>query len=89
MWLFSADSNVNQLYVHIYPLVLGFPSHLGHQGKLSRVFHSMEYFLLVIYFMHSSVYRSIPISQFFLPTFPHVVSIPLFSTSVALFLLCK
>ena len=51
-------------------------------------------FLLVIYFIHISVYMSIPISQFIppLPTprhFPPLVSIPLFSTSVSLFLPCK
>ena len=52
-------------------------------------------FLLVIYFIHISVYMSIPISQFiptppppaptFLPWCPYV----LFSTSVSLFLSCK
>ena len=28
---------VNQLCVHLYPLVFGFPSHLGHYRALSRV----------------------------------------------------
>ena len=50
-------------------------------------------FLLVIYFIHISVYMSIPISQFIHqptePHFPPVVSIRLFSTSVSLFLPCK
>ena len=30
-------SKVNQLYVYIYPLFFGFPSHLGHQRALCRV----------------------------------------------------
>ena len=48
-------------------------------------------FLLVIYFIHISVYMSIPVSRFIPPTphFPTLVSIRLFSTSVSLFLLCK
>ena len=54
-------------------------------------------FLLVIYFIHISVYMSIPISQFipppppFPPTtrFPPLVSIRLSSTSVSLLLPCK
>ena len=52
--------------------------------------------LLVIYFIHISVYMSIPISQFIPPpppppphNFPPLVSISLFSTSVSLFLPCK
>ena len=44
---------------------------------------------LVIYFMYSSVYMSIPISQFIpLPISP-LVTISLFSISVTLFLFCK
>ena len=52
-------------------------------------------FLLVIHFIHISVYMSIPISQFKPPpplppcSFPPLVSIRLFSTSVSLFLPCK
>ena len=52
-------------------------------------------FLLVIYFIHISVYMSIPISQFITPPppapcyFPPLVSIHLFPTSVSLFLPCK
>ena len=50
-------------------------------------------FLLVIYFIHISVYMSIPISQFIppppAPHFPPLVSIHLCSTSVSLFLPCK
>ena len=50
-------------------------------------------FLLVIYFIHISVYMSIPISQFIppqpTPHFSPLVSIRLISTSVSLFLPCK
>ena len=51
-------------------------------------------FLLVIHFIHISVYMSIPISQFITPPpplrhFPPLVSIRLFSTCVSLFLPCK
>ena len=49
-------------------------------------------FLFVIYFIHISVYMSIPVSQFIPPAphhFPPLVSIHLFSTSVSLFLPCK
>ena len=52
--------------------------------------------ILVIYFIHISVYMSIPISQFIPsprpathPHFPPLVFIHLFSTSVSLFLPCK
>ena len=48
-------------------------------------------FSLVIYFIHISVYMSIPISQFIPPPppFPPLVSICLFSMSMSLFLPCK
>ena len=65
-------------------------------------FHFVEFyfiflysrFLLVIHFVHISVYMSIPISQF-IPPPPHptplypLVSIRLFSTSMSPFLPCK
>ena len=52
-------------------------------------------FLLVINFIHISVYMSIPITQFSTPpspphrSFPHLVSICLFSTPVSQLLPCK
>ena len=52
-------------------------------------------FLLVIHFIHISVYMSIPITQFITPPpplphrFPPLVSIRSFSTSVSQFLPCK
>ena len=53
------------------------------------------FFLLVINFIHISVYLSIPIAQFITPPsprhrgFPPLVSIHLFYTSVSLFMPCK
>ena len=47
-------------------------------------------FLLVMYFIHISVYMSLPLSQFIPhPHFAPLASICLFSTSVSLFLPCK
>ena len=64
--LFLLYSKVNQLYVYVSPLLLGFPSHLGHHRALSRFPLLYSRFLLVSYFMHSisSVSMSIPISPF-------------------------
>ena len=62
---------------------------------LNFIYFLYSRFLLVIYFIHISVYMSVPISQFIPPPpplschFPHLVSIHLFSTSVSLFLPCK
>ena len=68
---FLLYNKVNQLYVYIYPLFFGFPSHLGHHRALSRVPCAIQ-FSLVINFIHSinSVYMSIPFSQFILHPFP-------------------
>ena len=46
-------------------------------------------FLLVIYFIHISVHRSIPNSQFTPPPLSPLVTTSLFSMSVSLFLCCK
>ena len=62
--------------------------------KFNYIYFLYSRFLL-IYFIHISVYTSIPISQFIPPPphhprhFPPLVSIRLFSTSVSLFLPCK
>ena len=79
---FLIYSRVNQLYVYIYPLFYGFPSHLGHHRALSRVPCAIQ-FSLIIYFIHNinSVYMSISISQFippppcFPPQYPYVCSL--------------
>ena len=52
--LVSVYSKVNQLYIYIYPLFLGFFSHIGHFRVLSRVPSAMQY-VLVDYFMFNSV----------------------------------
>ena len=46
-------------------------------------------FSLAMYFLHSSVYMSVPVSKFIPPSFPPLVPVHLFSTSVSLFLLCR
>ena len=66
----------------------------GPVNTLIFLFFLYSRFLLVIYFIHISVYMSIPISQFIpppppLPHFPPLGSMHLFSTSVSLFLPCK
>ena len=67
---FLLCSKVNQSYVYIYTLFLRFPSHLGQHRALSRVPCVLySRFSLVIYFIHSSVYMSVPISQFIPPSY--------------------
>ena len=43
---FLLYSKVNQLYVYIYPLFFGFPSHLDHHRALSRVPCAIQYVLI-------------------------------------------
>ena len=81
-----------QLSSHTYTYSPSFLDFLTIQVTTEhRVEFSVLYslFSLVIYFIHSSVYMSIPISQSIPPHPPVLVSICLFSTSVSLFLLCK
>jgi len=56
---------VNHLYIYIYPLFFGFPSHLGHHGALSRFPALHSRFSLVIYSVHrvNSVYYYISIKS--------------------------
>ena len=70
---FLLCSRVNQPYVYIYPLFLGFPPHLGHQRGLFPVLYSR--FSLAIYFIHSSVYMSAPIPPFISPS-SHLLFLP-------------
>ena len=86
---FLLYSKVSQSYIYIYPLFFSFPSHLvtTEHGVEFPVLYSR--FSLVIYFIHSSIYMSVPISPFIPLPFPPLVTISLFSTSVTLFLLCK
>ena len=62
---FLLYSDMNQLYVYKYPLFFEFPSYLGHHRivEFPMLYSRLS---LVIYFMHSSVYMSISISQFIL-----------------------
>ena len=48
-----------------------------------------SWFSLIIYFIHSGVYMSLPVSQSIPPLFSLLVSIHLFSMSVSLFLFGK
>ena len=60
---------------------------------LNFIYFFLQQVLIVIHFIHISVYVSIPISQFNTPpppcNFSPLVSIRLFSTSVSQFLPCK
>ena len=71
-----------------YPL-FGFPTHFCHYWVLSRVVCVYSRFSLVFCFIHTSVYMSVLIFQFIWPPRPYLVSIPLLSMSVSLFLLGK
>ena len=74
-------------------------NHFPHLDFFFLIFEFYLFFLhsrslLVINFIHISVYISIPVTQFITPPppprrFPPLVSIPLFSTSVSQILPCK
>ena len=56
MLLFSAvQQSESAIYIYIYPLFFGFPSHLGRRTALSWVSCAMQLFLLVFYFIPDSV----------------------------------
>ena len=79
-------SKVIQLYVHIYPLFLRFPSHLGHQRALSRAPCDLQQVLTsyLLSILHSVVY----VCQFqFTPLSSPLLMISLFSTSVTVYAL--
>ena len=57
-------------------------------AKWGRVSCAIQQVLISYLFIHITVYMPIPISQF-IPPFPTLVSIHLFSKSVSLFLPCK
>jgi len=62
---------MNQLHMYIYPLFLRFFSYIGHYRVLRRVPRATQLsILLIIYFIYSSMYMSIPISQF-IPPYSH------------------
>ena len=78
----------NQLYVYIYPLPFGLPSHWGPHRALNRVPCAVQ-FSSVIYFTRdiNGVCMSISVCQF-LPPHPLLVSVHLFWTSLS-HLLCN
>ena len=86
---FLLYSKMSQPYLYVYPVPFGFPFCSGHQTALSRVPCTIQYFSLVIYFIHSinSVYVANSVSSSSC-SLPPLVSIRLFSTSVSLFQLC-
>ena len=81
---------MNQPQVYIYPLLLGFPSHLGHQRELNRAHYAVQLVLCIdISILHinsvfnvNSVYMSISISQSapspdYSPWYPYICSLHL------------
>ena len=81
--VFLRCNKVNQLYMNIHPLFFRFPSHLGHHRALSIVLCAIQE-VLVIYFIYSSVYMSVPVSQFIPLHLTPVISLSLFSISGSL-----
>ena len=56
---FLLYSRVNQLYVYLYPLFFGFPSHLGHHRSLSRVPCAIQQALIsYLFYTQQSIYVS-------------------------------
>ena len=89
--------NVSFYYVAKWISSTWIPSFLDFFSPPFRSPESTEFpvlysrFSLVIYFIHSSVFTAVQISQFIstLTSPPPLVTINLFSTSVSLFLLCR
>ena len=84
---FLLYSEVHALYK--YPLFFGLPSHSGCHRRLSQELPVVDSrFSLVIWFMQSSGYMSIPTSKF-IPLLLSHLGVHTFFLSVSLFLLCK
>ena len=79
----SGSAIYKYIQIQIYPLFVGFPSHLGHHRTLGRAPCAIPSVLISYVFTHSSVYMPIPILQFIPPPPPppRMVSC-LFSMSV-------
>ena len=72
---------------YIYLLFFRFYSHIGHYTLLNRVPVLYSSFLLVIYFVYSHVYMSVPSPNLSpSPALSPLITINLFSKSVTLFL---
>ena len=67
-------SKVIQFYTYIFLFFFRFFSHTGHYRVLSRVTCAYSRSLLVIYFVYSGMYMSVPISQFIPPPLPSLVT---------------
>ena len=79
---------ISNMYTYV-PSFFGFlPIYVTTQHWI-EIFVLYSRFSLVIYFIHSSVYMLLPISQFIPSSISCLVSISLFSTSGSLFLLSK
>ena len=77
---FLLYSKVNQLYVYLYPLFFGSPSHLGHYRELSQrslcntigthylIIYLIIYFIPALFFNYSAT--CLPISPLFWISFP-------------------
>ena len=50
---FLLHNKVNQLYIYIHPLFLGFPSHLDHHRVLSRVPCAISFMQISVYICQS------------------------------------
>lgn len=86
-------SKMNQPYIYIYFFPFRFPSHLGYHFrciKRSSLYYTVCSHQLSILYTVSIVCmcRSQSPDSSHLPSFP-LISLPLFSTSVPLLLLCK
>ena len=81
---------MNQLYIYTYPLFFNiFFSHIGHFRVLRRVTCAIQLVLIIIYFLYSSVYMSVPVFQFMPLPFYLLMTISLFSACVTLLLFYK
>ena len=74
---FLLYSKVNLLYVYIYPLFFGFPSHVGHHRALSRVSCTQQQ--VPIIYLFCAQYQQCICVSLNLPIPPHPFS-PLVST---------
>ena len=75
LWIYAQEWSIHWRF-------LRFPSHLGYHEYWGAFPVLYSKFSLVIYFIHSSVYMSVSISQTIPPSTPHLVTMSLFSTSV-------
>ena len=68
-WGRTESDTTEATYSSSMPLFLSFFPHIGHYSVLSRVPCAIQS-LLIIYFIYSCVYMSIPVFQYIPPPFP-------------------